>query len=155
MDKRVLIFSPYRRYQDGIECVVRDYFIENIKRIYEINIQKFSYIGESIDSGNRIGMGGEFLVIFDRKLCPREKRKKLSEQTETERIYFDGLGVILEMSKKICDDGKIPYLMYEGEIEKGEKNLLIGKLNKVKRGIEVRLEELEKENIDFLPTNRF
>ncbi len=150
MEKRILIFSPYWQYQDGIEAEVRNYFAENVKRSDKIDIQKFSYIGNSIDSGDKIGIGGEVLVIFDRKLCPKEKRIKLFEQTKTERIYFSSLRIILEMSKGICDENKIPYMMYEGEIEKREKNLLIGKFNKVKRGIEARLEELENMN-SFIP----
>jgi len=153
MDKRVLIFSPYLRYQEGIEFAVTNYFKENLNGIYGIDIQKFSAIGDSINRGNKIGIGGEVLVVFDRKLCSKDKRVKPFEWTKKERIYFEGLRIMLEMSKEICDKEKIPNLMYEGEIERGKKDLLIIKLNKVKKGIENRLKKLE--NIDFLSPNRF
>lgn len=150
MDKRVLVFSRYREVQQGIEPIIRNYFMENFKRIYEnIEIQKFFDIGESVDLGKKVGVvGGELLVVFDRKLTPEDDRKLPLYWTLKDRIRDGSLKALFEITKKICDDWKIPYLIYEGEIEKGEENLLIGKLNKINGGIEARLEELEKGSID-------
>ena len=90
MDKRVLIFAPYVEYQRKIEFVVEDYFKKNFHEIDEINIQKFSSIGDSINRGNKIGLGGEVLVIFDRKLCSKNRDLERPKWTNNKRFEFNG-----------------------------------------------------------------
>jgi len=146
-----MIFSPYIKDQNGIEEVLRDYLQENLRRYYKgIEIQRFSDIKDSINSESKIGMGGEVLVIFDRKLS--QIRKKPSEWTMNERIYYRGLKQLFELSTKICDEREIPYFKYEGEMEKDSvielrekiaemKERILQKLNQEEKGLESCLKE--------------
>ncbi|RLG15023.1 hypothetical protein DRN69_03615 [Candidatus Pacearchaeota archaeon] len=140
MNKRILIFSPYRADQEGLEYIILDYFRKKFKRVKDIEIQKFSDIGDSIKSENKIGLGGEIFVVFDRKISPEDKRKKPSEWTCNERIYFDSLKTLFELSKKICEKEEIPYIIYEGEIEKKEEGEIIRKLKRIEEKVSYRLE---------------
>lgn len=139
MRKRIIIFSPYLKDRDELEYVVTDYLKSRKSFDREIEIQKFSDIGESIREGYRIGSGGEILVFFRRLHSKRESAWAGKE----ERIRFKFLKILLELSKKVCDEEGIPYLMYEEEIEKEKKDILMKKLNGIDKLVLYRLERLK------------
>lgn len=143
MRKRIIIFSPYLRDRDELEYVIIDYLKsrKSLSGNYkEIEMQKFSDIGESIKTGNKIGLDGEILVVFDRRLYSKRESAWAGKE---ERIRFKSLKILLELSKKVCDEEGIPYLMYEGEIEKEKKDILMKKLNGIDKLVLHRLERLK------------
>ena len=146
MDKRILIFSPYKEDQEAIESFIIDYFNKNLHGISGIDVQIFQSIGDSIDSGNKIGMGGEVLVIFGSNLYPESEYMNLDKpRTIDKNMYGKFLEATFKSSRNLCIEKEIPYIMYEREIEQGQVNSLISKLNKENKGIENRLNELERK----------
>ena len=70
-----MIFSPESKDLDGIALTIDDYVRMNLKKDLPIEIQKFSTINEpsikedSIGRAYSIWLGGEILVVFDRRIC--------------------------------------------------------------------------------------
>jgi hypothetical protein len=138
MNNRIIIFSADPKDQDDISWTIEAYLRNNFKK-YTSNIetQKFSSLSESTTRGYAIGKSGEILVVFDRRLCPREERRvELKKGEEREGL----IQLALEMSKKECDKNEIPYVQYEGEIRNGTEDAFITKINRVKEKIKKRLE---------------
>ncbi len=135
MVKRIIIFSPYINDRIKLEYEIIDYLKSKkslIKDYKEIEIQKFSDIGECIRNENKIGTGGEILVIFDRRLYSKRENMLAGKD---EKILFKSLKILLDLSKKVCDEEKIPYFMYEGEIEKDKKKNLQKKIINIEEKI--------------------
>jgi len=91
MVKRIIIFSPYINDRIELEYEIIDYLKSKkslIKDYKEIEIQKFSDIGECIRNENKIGTGGEILVIFDRRLYSKRENMLTGKD---EKILFKSL----------------------------------------------------------------
>jgi len=125
--KRIVIFSPYLTTQENLEGFLRGYFGRDFL-LYnrEVEYHKFYDIQESHSKNLKIGLGGEICAIFDHRLIPLGKAGWLE--------------ALLEGSKKICDDEKIPYIVYQEEIEKKIEKDLKAKLDRLKVQIYSRLE---------------
>jgi len=136
--KRILIFAPESETQRGIESRI----LENLNKIFEIygeriTIKKFTSIGQSLDKGERIGLGGEILVVFDSYLQIRDKRRNylLSPPSKDEKVYLDSLKAMITMSKDICNQEGIPYITYEGEIQRGKEDRFRRKLKEIEPNV--------------------
>lgn len=147
--KRILIFAPELETQRGIE----DRILENLSNLFErygeeITIQKFASIGESLDKGARIGVGGEILVIFDKYLQIRDKRRNylLSPPSKEEKIYLDSLEMVVTVSQNICSQEGIPYITYEGEIQRGKEGRFKRKLKEIEPNVFLKLTQNSGKN---------
>lgn len=136
--KRVTIFSPELKDREEIGVAVENYF-KNEFRNYskELEIQKYYSLNEPLTE-NQIGHHYEILVIFDRRLCPKENRYEHARNT----FRFKLLNNVLELTKNVCDEKNIPYITYEGELTKKQELNLINKIVGKKEKIKQRLEEL-------------
>jgi hypothetical protein len=137
--KRILIFSPSLAIQENLETLTRKYFGQDF-RLFDKDVQyyKFGSIEESHKNKSQVGLGGEILVIYDQYLLPTTRR--ILEASIKETKYHEWLKTLLEETKKLCRDKEIPYLDYEGEIEKKEERVFIAKLNILRKQIYSRLE---------------
>ncbi|MAG50732.1 hypothetical protein CL621_03805 [archaeon] len=134
MNKRTIIYSRDKRIQDKLGEMVEDYFVDDFADIsYNMEIQKFSDISESVKEHCEIGLGGEILIIFDKNPAPSYGRDK---------IFSDILKSQYEMTQNLCTHSNIPFLIYEGEIENGKGYGLKTKLDRLKPDIEVRIKNL-------------
>ncbi len=140
-----MIFSPESKDLDGIALTIDDYVRMNLKKDLPIEIQKFSTINEpsikedSIGRAYSIGLGGEILVVFDRRICSGNSRNH-SLRAGYEKQDFSQLA--LEMSKNECEKQEIPYIEYEGEIAKRAEDIFIAKIKGVEDKIKRRLESI-------------
>ncbi len=140
--KRIVIFAPETKDQEGIGVRV----LENLSEVLsmypgEINVQKFSSIGQSLEKGDRIGSGNEILVVFDRYLQLRDKRRydPFNPSSPAERLYNRSLEAEVIILQNICNQEGIPYITYEGEIERGKEGRFRDKLDVVKPEVLARL----------------
>ena len=146
MGQRVMIFSEERRDKDGLVEAVDSYLLENFSSDHQnrtIEIQTFSSIPESSEKEtNKIGAGGEILIIMDRKLNPKNEyvRRKYSVIDQLCAASF-------EMSENICDEKKIPLLIYQGELVKYGPRGFDGKLKFKSKEVKERKMELENLNL--------
>ncbi len=132
-----MVFSPDPRDLEEIALTLNNYIDRNFKNS-KIEIQKFFGLSESSIKGYPIGSGGEILVVFDRRLCPREIQSiELRPGFEKEALTQ----LSLKMSKEYCDKSGIPYIQYEGEIRNRIEQLFVAKIDGVKNKIKKRLEE--------------
>jgi hypothetical protein len=139
MNKRTMIFSPILKDQEEIGMTLEDYFNHNFKGHLPIDIQKFATLHEPTMKGYSLGNGGEILIVFDRRLCPREG-SYIEHQGRRNEINLEELAIKdLRMQKGYCYQQGIPFLTYEGEIERRVEREFIAKLDKVKEGISKRL----------------
>ncbi len=138
MNKRVLIFSPEVREREEIEEIVKMFFKSNFGKYYsQIDFQKYSTLGEPVKD-NQIGHWGlgEILVIFDRHISPKTSQDPSFKNTP----YFRALKVSYDMSRNLCDEKEIPYIIYEGEMTKKEEKKFIFKIEEIRDQIKSRLE---------------
>jgi len=144
MDKRVLIFSPEIKDREEIAVVIDEYFKHNFGEYSDLYIQKYSSFCEP-PTTNQLGHWGlsEIFVVMDRRLCPDKSRFVEIKF----RNYYRGLRISLELSKKVCDEKDIPYIMYEGEITKKQDAKLKIKIDSHKNKIRDRLEEKIEQNL--------
>jgi len=136
-----MIFSPEQRDLEEIALTIEDYVRKSFKEYLPIEIQKFSTINEpsTKDSTGKtysIGIGGEILIVFDRRICSGSSRN-LNLRYGHEKQDFIQLS--LKMSKEYCDKREIPYLEYEGEIAKRAEDIFIAKIKGVEDKIKARL----------------
>lgn len=134
-----MIFSPEQRDLEEIALTLEDYVRRNFKTYPPIEIQKFSTITEPSIGGYSIGIGGEILVVFDRRICSGNSRNP-SLRAGYEKQDFIQLS--LRMSKDECEKQKIPWIEYEGEITKRIEDIFIAKIKGVEDKIKVRLESI-------------
>jgi hypothetical protein len=135
MNKRITIFAPELKDREEIGAIVEDYFKKEFSGYFNnLQFQKFYALNEPMTE-NQIGHHYEVLVIFDRRLCPKNDRSKLTKGTP----YFKALKVSLELTKNLCDEKNIPYLLYEGEMAKKKEYLFIRKIENIKKRLEERL----------------
>jgi len=134
MTKRTIIYSRDKNVQYGVEGIVKEYLRDTFADIfYDMEVQKFSDITESVREHCEVGSGGEVLVIFDGIPAPSYGGDK---------ILSGILKSQYEMNQNLCTHNKIPFAVYEGEIENGKGYLLRAKLDKLKPAIEERIDAL-------------
>jgi hypothetical protein len=140
--KRIIIFSPETKDQEGIAVRVTDN-LKEILRMYpgKVEVKKFSSIGESLKSENRIGSGGEILVVFDKyvQMTGRHRDIFFNGASKVERLYVSSLKAEVTISKHICEEEGIPYIEYEGEIERGREGTFRAKIKSVESEVLARL----------------
>ncbi len=153
---RVMIFSPYLKPRTWQEMgyIILDYLKKNFKEyskeLKEVEIQKFSSTVEPVRvKANKIGAGREIFIIFDQRLkrenpstiwTPKQRTYNLSTHEQEFRIKLKNES--FDMTQKLCNEQGIPYIIYKGEIEKGERDILIRNLNGIEKLVLYRLEKL-------------
>jgi hypothetical protein len=131
-----MIFSPDTRDLEDVALTIDYYFKKKLKR-GEIEIQTFSALNEPSNMGCSLGIGGEVLVVFDRRICPKEERRiELKAGYEREAL----VQLALKMSQEYCDKAGVPYIQYVGEMRNGAEEMFIAKVDGVKDKIQLRLE---------------
>ncbi len=146
-NKRILIFSPELRDQQGIEDRVRD----NCKDIFdayygEIVIQKFMNVNESINRGQKVGVGGEIFVVFDKYFELKERRMyRLAHSFYPEAWReFKQLRALVGITQQICEkEEHIPFVEYEGEMNLMKEGTFREKLQLIKPNILAKILELD------------
>ena len=120
--KRVVIFSPEGETQQKIaeEVIVA---IGDMLKKYSVDCganNSFTDLADADYKKKKISDGTEVLVIFDKYLEIRNKRKPFYAMTPPQRIYARVLKEVVIASQHLCDEKGIPYLMYNGEIHTGQ-----------------------------------
>ena len=141
MNKRVLIFAPEIKDRQEISVFINNYFKNNFKGS-ELEIQDYFRFNEPPEI-NRLGHWGEegegeVLVIIDQRLSESNSRFKNMRNNS----YYEKSPEYhaFDLSKKLCDEKDIPYLIYRGELVKNEESLLTKEIDDVKYKIKSRLE---------------
>lgn len=136
--KRIIIFAPEVKEQEKIGARILENLGDIIRRYSDgVAVKKFSNIGESFDKREEIGIGGEILVVFDRRVLSFYHRRNILQYplTKGEKLRLDCLKATLKSSQNLCDERKIPYIIYEGEIEKGEEIIFRKKIDDAKPNV--------------------
>lgn len=130
--KRVVIISPEKNIQKGLEVITQGYLKRSfVGYAHEAEIQMFGSINESYQNKAQVGRGGEVLVIIDEaSFLPAYKPHSSLKYT---RMLIDSL-------KHFCSERKIPYLAYKGEMKTNLETSLLRKLDELTNEVSRRLE---------------
>jgi len=139
-----MVFSSDPRDLEDISLTLEDYLKINFKKFLPIDIQKFFTLNDSSKRGYALGRGGEILLIFDRRLCPRDTPLS-SRNRDIGRVEFTQMA--LKMSKDYCDKANIPYIQYEGEMRNRMEEVFIRKID----GVKNKMSKLIEEELSKLP----
>jgi hypothetical protein len=133
---RIMIFSPRAQDRYDIENVLRDYLGKDLLK--NIEIKSYSRFNEP-PLEEQIGHYRNTLaVILDRQISPQA-----TSIEEGRRRYNGGVKASFELSKKICYERHIPYIVYRGEIVREDrKEILKRKMKLLKKIIKERLKEI-------------
>ena len=137
---RIVIVSPEPQvHRSTLEYDLTSYFKKELKVKEDIAVQKFW----SIDNmkAHSIGSGGEALVVFDKRLLrlggkPAYRGRAPLSSEEVRHVLAEEA---YKMTLTVCDEKEIPYILYEGEVERGLLDGLTNKLSLVKDRILYRI----------------
>ena len=141
MNKRILLFldSSLKR-QEEVKGILEECLEESLgERYREVDIQTFYDISESINEKKKVGLGGEIFVMLDQR-----------EPRETKNLYTEGIETLFNMTKKACEDGRIPFWTYSGEIGRHKKSELIYQIKNRLPEILFKLNEKTKKSTNTL-----
>jgi len=116
---RITVFSPIIQSQQEILTVLEKYF-----RKYSGKIETQTYsrlnepptkeqLGHWGDNGNK-----ELATILDRQISPHNPSVSIEQ---ARKRYNEGLRASFELSKILCYEKSIPYIVYRGEMERGKR----------------------------------
>ena len=122
-----------------VNWAIGDYFQKNNFDNHDIEMHGYMQLDEP--KGNLV-LGhygkGEILVVFDRRILPKESRNK--ELTFGAKHYQEVLKALYASMIKLCNEQEIPYISYAGEFFRKKEKEFFKKLDEIKDKIHNRLE---------------
>ncbi len=141
MNKRIMVFAPEPKDQEDMAYVLDKYFKENFRDFYpDLQIHKSSAFNEPSEE-NWLGHWneGEIFVLIDQRICRDKFRFRYMRGNPKYYQKHSPQFHSFDLSKKLCFEKNIPYLIYQGEITKKQESKLIGKIDSLKDKIKKRL----------------
>ena len=135
--KRVVIFSPEGETQQKIaeEVIVA---IGDMLKKYSVDwgaSNSFTDLADANYKKKKLSDGTEVLVIFDKYLEIRDKRRPIYAMTSPQRIYARALKQVIVASQHLCDEKGIPYITYNGEMHTGHAIIFREKIKSLEERI--------------------